>query len=323
MLGGRGEKGKDEKMEKHYWLHRASYEGGLTILKKDKKLTIGFFDATRSEEMDKAIENKDYDLFCRAYRDVYNGNIERTKNNLWRFLIEMHKDDVVVVPCPWGFYICRVKGDATKCNRKGLDLGWERDVELFTENPKSPRDSYAKAGLLSRMKCRQTTLCIDDLKEDVDLAIKQQTPFDFAGDVAEVILERFKKQGSPEGFESYVASVFEAMGAEVEILPRNYSGKKGDCDVEAVFPFLKLIISVQCKKHDGITDDFAVEQINSYEASERRGNQESGWNYWKWAVTTAEKFSEDAVEKANANNIRLVTGVEFCRMLLNTGLNVK
>ena len=308
-------------MEKHYWLHRASYEGGLNILEAENKLTIGFSDATQSKDMDKAIESKDYDLFRRAYRDVYNGNIERTKNNLWRFLVEMQKDDVVVVPCPWGFYICRVRGDATKCNRENYDLGWERDVELLSKKPKSPRESYAKAGLLSRMKCRQTTLCIDDLKDDVDLAIKQQPPFDFIGDVAEVMLGKLKEQGSPEGFESYVASAFEAMGAEVEILPRNYSGKKGDCDVEAVFPFIKLVISVQCKKHDGITDDFAVEQINSYQAWERRGNQE-GWNYWKWVVTTAEEFSEKAVKIASFKNIRLVTGIEFCRMLLNTGLNV-
>lgn len=39
-------------------------------------------------------------------------------------------------------------------------------------------------------------------------------------------------------------------------------------------------------------------------------------------VTTAEKFSENAVKKANENNIRLVTGVEFCRMLLNVGIKV-
>jgi hypothetical protein len=30
----------------------------------------------------------------------------------------------------------------------------------------------------------------------------------------------------------------------------------------------------------------------------------------------------DAVKKANENNIRLVTGVEFCRMLLNVGIKV-
>ena len=308
-------------MEKHYWLHRASYEGGLVILEKEKKLTIGYSDADSNDEMNMALSSKNYDSFCQAYTNVYNGNIERSKNNLWRFVIEMRKDDIVVVPCPWGFYLCRVNGEATKCNRKGLDLGWERDVELLSEKPKTPRESYAKSGLLSRMKCRQTTLCIDDLKEEVELAIKQTTPFDFVGDVAKVILEKLKEQGSPEGFENYVAAVFEAMGAEVEILPRNYSGKKGDCDVEAVFPLIKLVISVQCKKHDGITDDFAVEQINSYEANDRRKDQDR-WDYWKWVVTTAEKFSENAVKKANENNIRLVTGVEFCRMLLNVGIKV-
>ena len=37
----------------------------------------------------------------------------------------------------------------------------------------SPREYYASAALLSRMKCRQTNLCIDDLAEDVDIAVER------------------------------------------------------------------------------------------------------------------------------------------------------
>ena len=92
-------------MEKHYWLHRASYEGGLVILEKEKKLTIGYSDAASNDEMNTALASKNYDSFCLAYTNVYNGNIERSKNNLWRFVVEMRKDDIVVVPCPWGFYL--------------------------------------------------------------------------------------------------------------------------------------------------------------------------------------------------------------------------
>ena len=233
----RGKK-RGMEMEKHYWLHRVSHEGGLNIFKGNKKLTIGFSIAANSNGINDAISRKDYDAFCKSYRDVYNGDIERSKGNLWRFLVEMQKGDFVVVPCPWGFYICKLTSDAKKCDYEGLDLGWERDVELLCD-VKSPRAAYARPGLLIRMKCRQTTLCIDDLEEDVKAALNQQSPFDFIGDAAKAVLKEFRSQGSSEGFENYVASCFENMGAEVEILPRNYSGKKGDCDVEAVFPMLR------------------------------------------------------------------------------------
>lgn len=305
-------------MERQYWLHRVSYEGGLGILKSEKKLTIGYSDAACSKEIDEAIANQDYESFCNAYKHVYKGNIERIKKNLWRFVEEMQKDDVVVVPCPWGFYLCKITSDAQKCNRDGLDLGWERNVE-FLGNLRSPRESYARSGLLSRMKCRQTTLKIDDLEEDVKSALNQKTPFDFLNDAAKVLLGEFKSQGTPEGFENYVASCFENMGAEVEILSRNYSGKVGDCDVEAVFPLLKLVVSVQCKRHDGETGIQGIDQIDMYEARARKEYPE-GWMFQKWVVTTAEEFSNEAVAKAKNKNIRLVHGDEFCKMVLMVGL---
>ena len=299
-------------------MHRVNYEGGLGILDKEKKLTIGYADAAASDELCAALAGDgDYGKFCREYTKVYNGNIERTKNNLWRFVVEMKEGDVVVVPCPWGFYICKIAGSAVKRDRDGLDLGWERDVELIGD-VRSPRESYARAGLLSRMKCRQTTLCIDDLRDDVVLACTCE-PLDLVRDMTTPLLDALRRQGRPEGLEEYVATVFESMGAEVEILPKNYAGKKGDCDVEATFTTLCLVVSVQCKKHEGTTDDWGVKQIEEYSNSKRE-DQEPGWTYWKWVVSTADSFSDDARNMAAQKNIRLVNGSEFCRMLLGCGI---
>ena len=181
---------------------------------------------------------------------------------------------MVVVPCPWGFYICKIAGRAVKCDRGELDLGWEREVELVG-NLRTPRESFARSGLLSRMKCRQTNLCIDDLKDDVDLACTCE-PLDLIRDMADPLLKALRGQGRPEGLEEQVASVFETMGAEVEILPKNYAGKKGDCDVEATFSSLCLVISIQCKKHEGTTGDWGVQQIEEY-ANSKRDTKKSGW----------------------------------------------
>ena len=158
-------------MEMRYWQHRVKHEDGLSILKNEKKLTIGYSQAASSKKMKEAIDCKDYKLFCLAYREVYDGKIERSKNYLWHFVVEMQKGDVVVVPCKEGFYICRITSNVRRCNREELDLGWECDIEFLTRL-KTPRKSYASQKLLGSMRGHQSTLCIDHLKEDVDLVLR-------------------------------------------------------------------------------------------------------------------------------------------------------
>lgn len=301
--------------ERHYWLHRVSHEGGLRFFAEESRITIGFSDAAAVPEVGSAIDNHKYDDFCIAYKHVYNGNIERSKNSLWRFAVEMSIGDWVIVPCPWGFYVCEVTGMAEISNRRGLDIGWEREVKRFGD-VLSPREDFANISLLSRMKCRQTNLCIDDLKDAV-VSAKERKRLNLVDDLSEKLLSSLNGYGKPEGVERLVASVFEAMGAEVQIMPKNYSDKKGDCDVEAVIPTLRLVVSVQCKKHAGQTDASAILQIAEY--SEARLLPE-GWMHWKWVVSTADGFTPEAENKARENNIRLIAGKEFARMLLNAGL---
>jgi len=120
----------------------------------------------------------------------------------------------------------------------------------------SPREAYASAGLLSRMKCFQTTLNISDLKEDVDNAIeryKSNKPFSLSDDLAKKCHEILDINGSPDHFERLLCDYFTKLGARSEILSKNYSNKVGDCDISATFPNLRLTISVQAKKHWGIT----------------------------------------------------------------------
>ena len=303
--------------ERHYWLHRVSHEGGLDILKNKSILTIGFSAVAASKDAVDAMGEGKYKEFCKAYTDVYKGDIERIKNNLWRFVVEMKKGDFVVVPCPWGFYVCEITGEAMICAREGLDLGWERRVNIIGDVC-SPREKYARAALLSRMKCRQTTLSIDDLKDDVDCA-REGKAFDLVADTAEVLHAKLKEYGRPEDMEQYVAWIFRSMGADVTVLPKHFSGKTGDCDVEAVFPMLRLVVSVQCKKHDGVTDDWGVTQIASY-ANEKCKALQDGWSCWQWVVSTADEFSSEAISKSKALNIRLVNGKEFCRMLASVGI---
>ena len=214
--------------------------------------------------------------------------------------------DLVVVPYPYGFYICLVKGDATVCHRGNLDLGWEREVEILADC--SPRSDYATTALQSRMKCQQTN------------RKRKDEPFDLVGSVSAELRMTSEKHCPPDKFEGLVASYFKSLGAQVSIPSKNYPGKQGDCDVEAVFTDLKLTISAQCKMHTGTTDDWAVRQILDYAANRNESEKDDNWTYVPWVVSFAEKFSDKAIKLAKENGVTLVNGEEFCRMLLNAGV---
>lgn len=310
--------------DKNYWLHRCeNHEGGLEILDRENRLTIGFADCANEPEMVSAIQQKNDDLFNRLYEETYGGEIWRSRWNLWHFTCEMSKGDIVVVPRSGGFSICQLKnGPLVSSRRTQCDIGFEWEVELLT-TVLSPRESYAPAGLLSRMKCRQTTLKINDLADEIASALERyraKKPFSLPKDLAEQCYHTLTGHGSPDHFEQLVQDYFIRLGAKAEILPKNYSGKEGDCDVSAVFSALHLTISVQIKKHEGITGKEAVNQILAY--AKATAPEESNWTYVGWVISLAEDFSDDAKEVARKNGIILLNGKEFCSMLIANGIGV-
>lgn len=131
--------------------------------------------------------------------------------------------------------------------------------------------------------------------------------------------EILNKSGSPDQFERVVLDYFRRLGASATIQPKNCADKVGDCDVSAIFPALRTTISVQVKKHVGVTDGWAVQQISEY-AQSKKESREENWSYINWVVSLADEFSEDAKRTARENNVVLVNGREFCQMLVAKGI---
>ena len=303
----------------NYWLHRVSYENGFGILAKENLLTIGFSNMA-TPNAKKAIAENNYSDFETEYTAVYGGKISRIRNNLWSFAAKMHPGDIVVVPIWNGFKICELSGEVELYDNKGgCDLGWQHKVKVLADI--SPRDSYASSALLSRMKCRNTTLDINDLKEDVDEALhrwSQNKPFDLVGELAPLCLEVLKRIGSPDKFENIVRKYFERLGANsVQILPKNYANKKGDCDVEAIFDGLNLTISVQVKYHVGKTSEWSIQQIQDYWQNEP---DVENMTLAKWVISSADEFTDKAKEEAQKFGIILINGCDFSKMILRIGL---
>lgn len=307
----------------NYWIHRCAHMGGHEILDKEHRLTIGFSDCANSAEMIAAVAKRDGKAFDTIYESVYGGDIWRARWSLWYFTCEMESGDIVVVPREGGFSVCKLNGAPLLSKRRNdADIGWEWEVEILIQYC-APRDAYATTALLSRMKCRQTTINVNDLKEDVEVALlryREEKPFSLPTELAAKCHELLDSNGSPDHFERLLLDYFIRLGAKAEILPKNYGRKVGDCDVSAVFPALKLTISVQAKKHWGKTDEDAIIQIAEYAKASRGTTDDPNWAYVNWVVSFADDFTEKAKERARAEEVVLINGKDFCEMIVSNGV---
>jgi hypothetical protein len=93
---------------------------------------------------------------------------------------------------------------------------------------------------------------------------------------------------------------------------------ENNADIIAEFDLLKVIIYVQAKLHDDTTSMWAVEQIAKYKS--QFDYQFSEYTSIPWVITTAEYFSNEALVIAQHNNVRLISGIEFARMLIDAGI---
>jgi hypothetical protein len=335
----------------NYWLHRISHIAELSYPLLEKGfLTIGFSDFTSNEFIDKVLENN-WNYFNNQFQEKW-GIVPRTRHNLWRF-IHFRKGDIVIVPS-WGtFYVCEIVDERPLLinetysddlmtwgnkkvssnerslnseNGKVYDLGFARKVKVLYS--KVSRAKFADAKLTSRMKIRQTNGLITDLKKSVDKSIanyKDNKPIHLHSIIVEktasIILDSIKTELNPDKFEELVKTYFKTVGAnEVSIPAKNEKDKEGDADIVAVFENIKLIIYIQAKFHKGKVNEWGTNQILDYKTNKE--SIDDGYNKIAWVITSADSFNDAAEKIATENEIQLIDGLEFSKMLLNAGLNL-
>lgn len=335
----------------NYWLHRISHIAELSYPLLEKGyLTIGFSDFTTEEMVDKVLAN-DWNYFNTQFQKMW-GRVPRTRHNLWNFL-KFEKGDVIIVPS-WGtFFICEITDERPMLigqtyseglkswgsknvstnethllseNGKVYDLGFARKVNVIYKNVS--REKFADAPLTSRMKIRQTNAQINDLKNSIEKSIenyKANKPIHLHSIVIEqtasIVLEAVKKELNPDKFEKLIRTYFKSIGAnEVTTPAKNESNKDGDADIVAVFENLKLIIYIQAKFQTGQISEWGTNQILDYKTNKE--SLDDGYNKIAWVITTADTFNKDAENIAKDNEIQLINGLEFAKMLLNAGIGL-
>ncbi|MFW5983084.1 MAG: restriction endonuclease [bacterium] len=335
----------------NYWLHRISHIAELSYPLLDKGfLTIGFSDFTKKEFIDKVLED-DWNYFNEQFQEMW-GKVPRTRHNLWRFL-KFSKGDIVIVPS-WGtFFVCeiidekpllinetysddlktwgdkKVTTDGTYLiseNGKAYDLGFARKVQILHKN--ISRAKFADAKLTSRMKIRQTNSSINDLNKSIEKSIAnyiENRPIHLHSIIVEktanLVLDAIKAELNPDKFEKLVRTYFKTIGAnEVTIPSKNARDKEGDADIVAVFENIKLIIYIQAKFHKGKVNEWGTNQILDYKTNKE--SIDDGYNKIAWVITSADTFNDEAEKIATENEIQLIDGLEFSKMLLNAGINL-
>lgn len=279
-------------------------------------------------------ENLHWDEFRRIISDTYyvdEDNLRRAgaaSGHMWRFIREMKKGDLIVVPYGAEFYVAEVSGPATHDESKvGEDTAYRRKVTWLNDKQPIPR-SLAKSALISRMKaqgtCAYATDLLPQIKECLSLSKSGAKPT-FQNDlqlrlIRETLDEIRSGRMDSFGFENLIHDVLIGLGAdEARVVPR--SQDKG-ADIVATFKVagaFRQILAVQAKhwQPDPPVGKDVVEQlIRGIEAeSANLGMIITSGTISDEATSMAEKFFEEKGIK-----IELVDGDQFAKLIVEHGI---
>ena len=188
-------------MEHNYWMHRCTcgnraWPFTYEMLRNHKLISIGWSDFSTKEKQ--LALTSGWKSFQKVFTDAGWG-LPRNRYNLWRFLNEMKTGDIVVVPLQGRFDVYRIADDIIYNNEtidtsvwidwngskalldsdgypadadgRQIDMGFYRKVEPVAID--IPRGEYAGQALYSRLKIMQTNSNINDLRDEVEVAINR------------------------------------------------------------------------------------------------------------------------------------------------------
>lgn len=248
--------------------------------------------------------------------------------HMWRFIREMNKGDLVVVPHWSEFYIAEIEGPAIYVAEKVADdTAYRRPVKWLNDNKPIRRD-LAKSALISRMKtqgtCAYATDLLDEIKECLQIASSGKIPT-FQTDlqsrlVRETLNELRMGRMDSFGFERLIQTVLTGLGAyEVRIVPR---GQDKGADILATFRVagaFRQVIAVQAKHwqpEPPVGKEVVEQLIKGIEAeSANLGMVITSGAISDEATATAEKYFEE-----KGIRIELVDGEQLAKLIVENGI---
>ena len=268
--------------------------------------------------------------YCANDPDFYKAGADA--GNMWRFIREMNRGDLVIVPHGSGFYVGVVQGDAFYDESKITeDSGYRRPVKWVNKNKPIPRNN-ARAALISRMKAYQTCVYADDLIADIKEVVRSSSE-NKKKSFSDDLQKRLRKETLDEirsgrmdsfGFERLINSVLISLGAnETTIVPRQ--NDKG-ADLIASFMIAntsKFVLAVQAKHYQPkppVLPDVVEQLLRGMKAE----SADIGW------IVTSGTFSNETIEYVQKLHddrgirIDLIDGDQLASLVLEAGFkNIK
>ncbi len=338
-----------------YWLHRIkggdhAFEYAKPLLFKHNYLSIGWTDLSTEKFLKEVQSDKSGMPVIEKAMKHLGWGLPKNRWNLYRFIKEMKKGDIVLVPLSYEFSLFEIEDDVVLTNEtidinifqdwngkqatrrdnnylynendQRIDLGFYRKVRPILIH--IPRSQYAEQDLISRMKIRQTNAKITGIQKSIEDSRKayiEKKPINLKEKIVEEtapkVLALVEKWTDADKFENLVECYLKSLGAKT-VTPRKNESKTedGDADVVGYFENIKTVIMVQVKKHTETTNAWAIEQIKAY----NKNHQYDDYFTQMWVISSCKKFSEKAINEAEISGVRLITGIEFAKMILDAGL---
>lgn len=247
--------------------------------------------------------------------------------HVWRFIRDMKRGDLVVVPHGSSFYVAEVAGDASyEQSKREDDTAYRRPAVWLNGKQPLPR-TLARSALISRMKsygtCTDASDLVDEIRECLQLAQSGATP-SFNTDLQAILVQETLRQlrsGRMEsyGFERLIETLLQRMGARTHIVWR---GKDKGADIIATFRvagFFNQVVAIQAKHwkpSPPVNKDVVEQLIRGLEAEEASLGM----------VITSGTIGPDAIERAKQYTedkgvpIELVDGEQFAKLIVEHGI---
>lgn len=335
-------------MSNYYLLRMMNHERETALkLFEDNYIFIGYRDFDEKSQWNyieeyKKATNKDKlieEMINKCGWDC-NGRQVGSHKKLNKFF-EFQIGDTIIIPDTKSFHIVKIvegiksfhsiKEKYISENNQNPDIGFVYKVEKVKDNNGNSfisREKFAESSLTARLKALNGLLDISDLKDEIEQS-KEAFISNKVIKIDEILKENLRevvkntilKTLEPNKFENFIKKLMEKLGAKVDIPSKNDKTRAeehyADVDVIAVFENIKHIIYIQAKFHQGVSSNWAVEQLKAYNGEKDIDNSYST-SYW--AITSG-IFSDEAKKSANENRIRLIDADELANIILEVGID--
>lgn len=299
---------------------------------REGQLIIGW--ARASELMDSSLEWQEFREILSRHYYPNEKNLRRAGSaagNMWRFLREMKRGDLVVTPHGPHLYVGELKSDEATHNPALMDddSAFRRSVCWLLDGQPIPR-SLARAALQSRMKVQGTCAYAADLIEEIDEVVRLARAGNeptFEEHLKLRLIDKALNEIRTGPIDSYrfeqlVKGLLDSLGADESRIVARQNDK--GADILATFVVagaFQLVVAIQAKHFQAeppIRPEVIDQTIRGIEAESANLGM----------VVTSGSFSDEAAQAANEYfeesgiKIELVDGPQLASLLVERGLRI-